>query len=511
MQQFITRHGEDVTGILCGWDRVLFRGTLMMLCMAEGMMRYLSRVGVLLKEFGEHGEAMTARLKEASLALAKKTNRPMQYLPSAQGRKEDIASAIALQDGIKKGLVCVLTCVEPCWSYEIHRSREEKKLILQPAYRKCLHIYHYWIDPYFGFMGGRIQTWFPFAIHLWINGREWLARRMDEKRLAYRRYDNSFPWIEDFPRAQKLMAGLGRTSWPTHLNRLAMLLNPAHASMFAACPLSYYWSAHQTEWATDLAFTSTQALARIYPQLVRGAMLTFDSRQVLRFLGHHNTQSSKREVLSDYRQRPEGVRIKHQVGANSIKMYDKGSILRVEGTINAPRAFTVYRTAARNQKKRMPMRKGVADLHARGQFSQKCNERYLDALASLDTSTRIEDLFAPICRPLKSRKVRALRPWAPQDQALLLAISDAGFEVDGMRNSDLLARLYPHHEKLSAQERRRLATSISHRIRILRAHRILRKLPRRHRYRLTANGRNIVTAILLAQRSTVQQLAKAAA
>ena len=61
-----------------------------------------------------------------------------------------------------------------------------------------MHLYQYWYDEYFGFMGARIQTWFPFAIQMWMNGREWLAHRMDREGLAYRRQDNCFPWMADF-------------------------------------------------------------------------------------------------------------------------------------------------------------------------------------------------------------------------------------------------------------------------------------------------------------------------
>ena len=79
---------------------------------------------------------------------------------------------------------------------------------------KCLHLYRYWIDPFFGFMGARIPTWFPFTVHLWFNGREWLSRRMDEAGIEYHRADNCFTWIEDCDRAQRLMDRLGKTDWP---------------------------------------------------------------------------------------------------------------------------------------------------------------------------------------------------------------------------------------------------------------------------------------------------------
>ena len=50
--------------------------------------------------------------------------------------------------------------------------------------RQCLHLYHYWIDPEFGFMNASLQTWFPFHIQVCLNGREWLARQMDRVALG---------------------------------------------------------------------------------------------------------------------------------------------------------------------------------------------------------------------------------------------------------------------------------------------------------------------------------------
>lgn len=237
---------------------------------------------------------------------------------------------------------CVLTCVEPCKTYEIHRNREEKLLQLRLRLRKCKFLYHYWIDPQFGFMSARIQTWFPFSIQVCMNGREWLARRMDEAGMDYQRYDNSFPWVGDFPKAQKLMDRMQAIRWPKVLDGVAKRLNPAYGSMFRGLDMAYYWSAYQTEWATDLAFASKGALAAIYPPLVRGAIATFASRDVMRFLGKRPDRRYSGEVVSDYGDRPEGVRVKHLAFGNSLKVYDKGgSILRVETTINQPGALAV--------------------------------------------------------------------------------------------------------------------------------------------------------------------------
>jgi hypothetical protein len=79
---------------------------------------------------------------------------------------------------------------------------------------KCLHLYFYVQHPRFGLLHLRLQTGFPFLIHICLNGQEWLARQMDEKGLRYRKADNRFTWLEDFQKAQDLAEAQLRTdSW----------------------------------------------------------------------------------------------------------------------------------------------------------------------------------------------------------------------------------------------------------------------------------------------------------
>jgi hypothetical protein len=516
MSEFTSKHEQNVIGTLSGWDRIVFRGTYRMLSFTSGMMQYLWRASVLLKDFGAHAEAMTATILKASLEAAERFERPVRYLPSSASCKEDIAQEILRTSPVDSGLVCVLKCVEPCMSYEIYRNRAEKKLELRPKARKCMHLYHYLLDPQFGLMHARIQTWFPFSVQVCLNGRDWLAQRMDRAGLRYERHDNCFPWIEDFTKAQRLMDELLRFRWPPYLDGLAKQLNPAAKTMFKSFPVSYYWSAHQTEWATDVAFRSHKALASIYPQLAWGAITSFSSPDVMRFLGRRFNGHFSGEVVSDYKSRPEGIRVKHRVNANSVKMYDKGpNILRTETTINRSRDFKVYRCSENDphgEKKWLPMRKGIADLHRRAEVSHNTNERYLDALAQLDTNVRLEELIAPISRPCKrnGHKVRPLRPWTADDQALLEAINRPEFLLAGMRNRDLARILYPHAED-TPEGRRRAAAKVSYRIRILRVHGLIAKLPNTRRYRTTKKGQKIATAAILSQKVTVQQLAQAAA
>jgi len=79
-------------------------------------MTYLSHVGVLLKDFGGHARLLTEQLKDASSSPARRLERPVCYLASAASNKKETARRIAEADQIKRGLICILTAVEPCLS-----------------------------------------------------------------------------------------------------------------------------------------------------------------------------------------------------------------------------------------------------------------------------------------------------------------------------------------------------------------------------------------------------------
>src|SRR5258705_8146247 len=73
--------------------------------------------------------------------------RIVEYLQSSQDDKEAIARSIASEQRITQGPVCALSCVEPCWGFDIHRNGETKELELVQRRRKCLYVYQYWRDP----------------------------------------------------------------------------------------------------------------------------------------------------------------------------------------------------------------------------------------------------------------------------------------------------------------------------------------------------------------------------
>ncbi len=521
MKTFLQKHAKVVMGVLSGFDRLVLRGTLRDLCRTYVMNRYLWSNKVLFKDFGKHVESVTEKIKQATITMAQAQNRPVRYLASAQTSKEDVAKEIAKKDGVTSGLICVLSCVEPCQSFEIYRNRETKMLDLVSRHRKCLHYYHYWMDPKIGFMNARIQTWFPFTIQVCLNGREWLARSMDREGIAYCQKENCFVWIEDMDRAQALMDEQLKTDWPQMLDGIAHVLNPVHEEIFQEFPQSYYWSVHQSEWATDILFKSSDDLAAMYPRLVRHGMATFGSGDVMRFLGRKVPKSGnvhaafQGELRTDLLRRPEGVRIKHRVNGNSIKLYDKqGSVLRVETTINDPSDFKAYRPAEGGEKEDLQwrkMRRGIADIHRRAQVSDASNKRYLEALANVDEEAPLGLLMNRLCLPVswKGKRLRGLNPWG-SDLPLLEAIIRGEYALNGFRNRDLREHLYGAPTG-DAQEERRKSSRTTRQLRLLRSHGLIKKVSHTHRYVLTEKGSSILVALSAARNASPRKLTELAA
>ncbi|HSB12293.1 MAG TPA: hypothetical protein VLM38_22590, partial [Blastocatellia bacterium] len=512
MERFMKRHQDRIIGTITGFDRVLFGGTLRSISYVEGLEIFLTIQRVLFKDFGQFVEKLSSRIKAHSESYAMNHKRPYRYIESSKLSKEEIAREIMDRDQITRGLVCVLTCIEPCQTFSIRRDRPTKKLALERKQRKCLHIYFYYVDRDFGLMHVRLQTWLPFTIQVCINGREWLARQMDRAGISYTKRDNTFTYIEDVAAAQRLMDQLTERKWEGFLNSFARRLNPIIKPEEGFNLRGYYWSIRQGEYATDVMFKDEQSLAQLYPALTRHAIERFSSRDVLRFLGRRDCDGFKREVTTKLQKRVEGVRIKHWVDENSIKMYDKqGSVLRIETTINNARRFKVRRPTQRNGKTTMalfPLRKGIADLKRRVEVSRSANGRYLEALAVVGETTPSHRLLDPVSQRLvkDGRSYRALHPISQADSRVFELLLKGENLIQGIRNRDLRTELFPAAE-LDPATRRKASARISRLIRLLRAHGLIYKVSKTNYHRITKKGHEVMATATTFRDSDVALLA----
>ena len=300
-----------------------------------------------------------------------------------------------------------------------------------------------------------------------------------------------------------------KLDWSKDLTRLVDATHPQLRSL-PGLDRDHYWTAEQTEWATDVMFRQPSALIQRVPRFIEHSMLNLGCGHVMRFLGRRAnqdgtvTKSFAGEVGADMTRRAEGTRVAFRVNGNQVKFYDKqGSVLRVETTINNPKDMQSYRASESDPegpKKWRGMKKGVSDLPRRTEISQKSNERCLESLATVDDSEPAACVIAKVCRRARRKDggmMRALNPLGDEDAKLLHAIGSGDFLLSGFRNRDVRASL----GCTSAAATYRLSLLLS----LLRAHKVIRKISGTHRYQVSNFGRKLLASLAKTQRQKIEE------
>jgi len=523
MATFVDRFSDSIHGVLSGFDRIRFRGTQRLLASVRGMTAFLAFHSVRLTEFKPYVTAVTDQIRRQVEAQAQRAGVAIAYVNDSSLSKEELAADLAKRSGRMTELRAILSAVEPCRTFFMRKNPATGFIELQNRPGKCLHYYHYWHDAKLGPCHVRLQTWFPFNTFVCVNGREMLAGELTRQRIAFRQRDNCFTWVGDLERAQHLLDEQVKLDWSAELTRLLTASHPGW-STWPGMDRPPYWSADQTEWATDVLFRSRAQLSRLMPSLIQHALVGLGCGDVMRFLGRPVAAGGRPhpnftgEVGTDYVKRPEGARVAFRVNRNGVKFYDKqGSVFRVETTITDARNIKSYRpkeSEPDGAKAWRPMKKGVSDLPRRTQVSQRSNERCLAALAAVATEQTVGELTAKVCERTqwKGRPVRALNLLAADDLRLLRTVGRGEFVLTGFRNRDVRAALFDSAGADAAELRRR-STQVTRQLRLLRAHGVIQKVAQTHRYQVTAHGRELIAALTIthaAQPKTLQSPATAA-
>jgi hypothetical protein len=464
--------------------------------------RLLSRQNVLLKDFAPYVEGISQKIKEHAERLASEAGRSIQYLAGTKTAKngqskEALAQQLAAETNMETGLVSVFSTLESCTTFTVRGNRQAQKLEVVRRQSKCLHYYFYYLDAELGLIHVRLQSWFPFQIQVYVNGRECLARYLDQQQIGYERYDNSFAKISNLQAAQDFSEKFRHKEWPPVLNALAKRVNPILETITQSGCGSYYWVAEQCEIATDLMFKDHASLQAILPDLFEHAILRSACPDTLRFLGRKLHSSFKGDATIDLKKRPEGWRVKYTSKHNSIKMYDKLSVLRVETTINNPSEFKICQQAEDGSLRWKAMAKGVSNLYRYAEVGLQANQRLLEHLAQANLKSKAIPHLDSLCRSHSRDGKRFARftPLSLADRQLFAAVLSGEFVLNGFRNSDLAEKLFAK-PAASDKEAKQRCTKVSRLIAKLRGHGLISKVKNARLYRITELGSRVLSAVL---------------
>jgi len=508
MNTILEQFQDKINGTFSFFDRMIIKGHIRQFFSPSGKKHFLSYNNVLLMDFSAYAEQVTSSLVSHVETFTASSGRPLVYLPSAKTSKEQTARDILSASPVEEGLICTLSTVEYCSTLQPVK-QEDGKLALTNVNRKCKYYYFYFQDEEFGFMHVKLQTWFPFQIQVYLNGRELMRNVFEKNGITYSMYDNSFSELSDVKKAQELAERFDSKKLCRELDHFAYRINPYLNTITDSFGQGYLWCVDQCEYATDVMFKSREALEDIYPSLVEHAFYDFKCTDVFSFLGRKLSNKFQGEVVSDYRKRPEGWRVKHRMKSNSIKMYDKCNCLRIEMTINDPREFKVYKKVQHkdgtSSMRWVPMGKSISNLYRYAEIGKSANMRYLSALQGIIPKQSIEQEINQVCAKTKSngRSYTGFNVWVKETFALFEELSNGSYLIRGFTNKDIRRALYRKAEADEKANRNRITRLFGK----LRAHGLVKKVPHSLRYVVTEKGRRIMGSLIETRKRTYPELA----
>jgi len=520
MDTLLHRLSGKIKGVIQGFDRIVFKGTLRPIAYVAGMQIFLQRNGVLNKDYKNWVTKQSSAIIETAEQYSREqSGMPIQYISSCHERKEELAHKRQKESGKENGLIGVWSCVEACTTYRSTYDAIAGYPQLRSDHSRCKHLYFYYDHPDYGFMSIRLQTWAPYGIQIALNGREWLHRLLDKEKSAYVIHGNKFLHLDDYDLAQRLLNSQLDTRWEKMLSGFVKEVFPT-MTQTAGPEITYTWTLWQSEWAKDYVFESPEVLNACKDDFLRHALITGTCDRVLRYMGRPvkaNGQpypSANPELMTRISLWYDGLRIRHWVDENSLKLYNEQNVLRFEMTMNNPYAYRIYRhTEGKKEepKKLLPMRKGIADISVRARISKERTDCFSEHMSTLTEKTPVGELMLPASSSFvkQGKKVRAL-DLLGKDREFLQAVSDLKWDVEAITNQALQTKL-ASSSWAKGMSGKRLSARISRHLRLLRDHGLIRKLPKQRKYILTAKGQKLTTALNAALAASSQDLLKLAA
>jgi hypothetical protein len=506
---FVAKFASVISWVHSCFDRVLFKGHLPISRQYE----FEKFVDYILKirrsDFMKVvGPKWSERLVDHAKEFAREHGR---FFDRQSGKvdKDDWAKELLRISPVEEGLIGILCVMEACPTFKL--AYAEGKPYFQSKMVPQRVLYYYFIDRELGLMHVRLQTWAPFTCQVYANGHDYVARQLKKKGISFKQVDNAFVELGDPAAAQRSADRFAKLPWPKILERYARQVNPLLHDELKG--LSHYWVIDQAEYATDLRFASKQALVGLFLRLLEFALLTFTPKKIFCYLGRKWHERFDGEVQTHYKSvREPGVCIKHFMKKNWLKMYDKlGLMLRVETVINQPGEFKVLRECQhRDGSKSMgwfPMCKGVGNLHHYQCHALACNQRYLDALAAVDDPTPAYDDLKQLTERQRDqgRSYAGFNPAREEETRLFAAVLAGDHIAQGFRNKDIRTAIYASHP--SAPSAKQQSAAVGRLLKRLHVRRLVIKVPRTRRWRVTEQGRRILSDTLRTYRRYCTQAA----
>jgi hypothetical protein len=432
--------------------------------------------------------ASTAALAPVSEAFSKAmrafaADRQIPWVDFARGqRKDDVAHEYLAAFTATEGVLFIGRAQEKVPLFRTRKRRREDGSSYPwiAAETGVVNQYYcYCVDEDFGPFFLKFCSYFPFNAKLCINGNEWAKRQAAKAGIGFTPLDNAFAAVDDVAALQAICHSLGPVQIDALLRKWLARLPHPFSPVDRAMGYRYDISILQAEFSLTQMLDKPVSGRIFFEQVIRDNLdlgrpdrisLIF-GRSIYRGRKNHTPGTFATRVVTDGVTPSLHVLYKH----TQIKQYHKqGQALRTETTINQTMDFGLG--------------KRLTNLPALRQIGYTANRRLLGVQRlSHDPITGADALHAA-CDPVihgDGTRTAGLRFTDPRAQALLHILLILRLHPGGFLNKDL--------RKLLAESLGRPPGTITpgqatYDLRRLREHGLIQRIPRTHRYQVTATG-----------------------
>ena len=343
--------------------------------------------------------------------------------------------------------------------------------------RQAVYVNQYYLyirDAEFGRSFIKFSSYAPWGGRLYLNGHEWAKRQLGKRGVRFRSLDNGFLSVADAGALAEVCAALGPNQISAYFARWSTALPLPIGPAERRDGYEYRLSMLQVEVADTRVFDRPLRGRQWFEAVIRDQLSLGRPSEVSLLFGRRISRRTPGTFRTKVIHLDTAPAIRIQYKRCAVKQYLKeGRALRTETTFDGPAEVDIG-TSLRN------LPRVVA-------LGQEINARLLEhERASEEARLSGRDLAALVLPGRQDgRRIPALRFGDPRVSALLAALSQLGFEAAGFRHAQFRRSVAV---LLGGEPEEYTRARATYDLARLRAHRLVSHAPRRHRYRLTADG-----------------------
>jgi hypothetical protein len=470
---FVDQFSSHIKFIYSFFDRIIIRGYVQGMFQTSSVISLLRNIG-----YSKHTNGVIKLLAEQLGTHIKKESErrcvPILWRENIGGKNicmQEYVQNNYLKEG-KFGTICIIKSMENVgtyWNKDIITKEGKPFTRLYWCNKPVSQYYIYINDRELGLCCLKISSYLPFHCQFYCNGHQYLKQQFDKRGVSYKMEDNSFIEIGDLEVLKQLVSDFKGSIIETVIKRWVDVwfsFNKGDRSRRSSL-LEHKWYTCQCEISSNVIFKHKRYFDKVYDKLLEKHHRIGIPERLSKVFDLKRERTSSESSQKVYYTK---ACVKHWIGGNSIKMYNKGGyLLRIETTINNPGLPGAK------------LQKPVYEIKGYYWYGHGCNNRFLEALSEVDVS-QLNDNQAKYTQTVVTQTGKRIpAPDLRQDKqlALLSCLLNNRYSAEWFRLKDLMRCLSDNYSKTA---------EIRYQVEKLKGRGLIEKRQGANYYRVTKEG-----------------------